>query len=343
MKALVKAQKGRGFIKLQNIQIPSLGPSDVLVKIKYAAICGTDLHIYEWNQWAAEGYNVPLLLGHEFCGQVEQIGCEVDMVKVGERVSGETHIGCGCCYQCQIGRSHTCENLKLFSKLGLGCFSEYTVIPQEVVRVVPNLIPDNTAAVLEPLGVSVRAVQEAFISGESVLITGCGPIGLFAVAVAKTLGANMIIASDIFQKRMDLAKRVGADIIIDASSPSFFEQLQKITNGHGVKGLIETSGNPKAIQSALKVLRFGGRAVMVGLPAKPVELDFVKDIITREVTVTGVYGRKLNKTWFEMENLLISGKLNISPVLTHTFSLDEYDKAFNLAASRQTGKILLKC
>ncbi len=343
MKALMKTETGRGGVSLVDRSMPTIGCKDVLIKVRMAAICGTDLHIYEWNEWAAANYSVPLPLGHEFCGEVIEIGSGVRRIKVGDRVSAETHMGCGHCFQCKAGRMHTCINLKLFSKLGAGCFSEYTAVPEGMLRVVHPQIPDKYATIMEPLGVSVRAVDDANVSGQDTLIVGCGPIGLFSVAAAKTLGANKIIASDVSTNRLGLALKAGANVIVNPASESLQKKVFAETYGYGVGAVIETSGNASAIQGSFKVMYPGSRMVMVGLPSKPVELDIVKDIVCRETTIIGAYGRRIDQTWLLVEKLLLSGKLNVESLLTHIFSIEQHQEAFEEATARESGKILFKC
>jgi threonine 3-dehydrogenase len=343
MKALLKTRATKGGVELANRPLPSIGAQEVLIKVKMAAICGTDMHIYEWNPWAAANYKLPLALGHEFCGEVIATGKGVTKAKVGDKVSAETHLGCGNCEQCRTGRKHTCRNLQLFSKMGLGCFAEYTALPEELARVVPSGIPDSYAAVMEPLGISVRAVAEASVSGKDIMVVGCGPVGLFAVAAAKSLGANTVIATDVSPKRLELAALAGAQVVCNPAMGHLTDIVLEVTGGLGVKVVIETSGSPAGIQNSFSAMAKGGRMVLVGLPSVPVELDIVKDIVTRETTIIGIYGRRIDQTWLLVEKLLLSNTLNIAPLLTHTFTLEQHRAAFEEAESRTSGKILFTC
>ena len=342
MKALIKKKALAGGIALVDTDIPAPGDGQVLIKVKSAAICGTDLHIYQWNAWAAERYTPPVALGHEFSGEVVALGPGIRTLREGMTVTAETHLACGRCTQCRKGRGHTCRNLKVFSQMGLGCFSEYTVVPESMLRTVPESVSFETASVMEPLGVSVRAVHEAQVSGEDVWVIGCGPIGLFAVAAARVLGADRIFATDISPFRLDLARKTGADHTFDPASGSAAEFVLGNTGGAGVGVIIETSGNPSAIQGCFPALRPGGNVVLVGLPSAPVTLDLVKDVIIRESRMWGVFGRTIDDTWIQVEKLLTSARLDIAAVLTHRFGLQDAEEAFETAASGRAGKVLFK-
>ena len=340
MQALRKQKEGVGGIERVHLPIPAPGMGEVQIRVKSAAICGTDLHIFKWNEWAANTYRIPLPLGHEFSGEVVAVGTGVQRIAPGDRVTAETHLGCGRCYQCRNGREHTCQNLKLFSQMGLGCFSEYTVLPESMLRIVPKALSNDEASILEPLGVSVRAVYEARVSGEDVWIIGCGPIGLFAIAASKAFGANRVFASDLSPYRLEVAEKVGADYTFDINSVRPSEFILNQTDGNGVGIIIETSGSIKAIQGCFTSLCAGGNLVLVGIPSAQIKLDIVKDIIHREARVWGIYGRRLYETWVQTEKLLLSGKIDINPVLTHRFSLSEHKRAFETAVSGMSGKVL---
>lgn len=340
MKALRKQREGIGGIELVHLPVSTPGKGEVQVQVKSAAICGTDLHLFQWNSWAANNYTIPLPLGHEFSGEVVAVGPEVYRIKIGDKVTAETHLGCGQCAQCRSGREHTCKNLKLFTKMGLGCFSEYTVLPEPMLRTVPEGISFEESSIMEPLGVSVRAVHEAQVSGEDVWVIGCGPIGLFAVAAANALGANRIFASDLSPYRLNVAKKVGADYTFVANSVTASDFILDKTEDNGVGIIIETSGSIQAIQECFSALSAGGNVILVGIPSAPITLDIVKDMIQCEAKVRGIYGRRLNETWIQTERLLLSGKIDVSPVLTHRFSLAEHEKAFETAVSGNAGKVL---
>jgi len=342
MKALEKQAAGPGGIALVDLPVAEPGRDNVLIRVHTAAICGTDLHIYQWNPWAAANYTPPVPMGHEFSGQIVALGPEVRTLHKGMRVTAETHLACGSCPQCRKGRGHTCKNLRLFSKMGLGCFSEYTTVPESMLRIVPEGICLEAASVMEPLGVSVRAVQEAKVSGADVWVIGCGPIGLFAVAAARVLGANRIFATDLSAFRLAIAEAVGADHAFDSASGCAPDVILEKTGGTGVGVILETSGNPSAIRDCFSGLEPGGKVLLVGLPSSAVPLNLVKDLIVRESRVWGVYGRKIDETWLQVERLLQSGRLDIAPILTHRFGLQEYENAFESAASGRAGKVLLK-
>lgn len=344
MKKLMKVKNQSGGLILEEAKIKQPSFGEVLLKINAAAICGTDLHIYDWNQWAADKYGdkLPMPLGHEFCGEVVEVGEGVKNFKKGDRVAGETHLGCGICSQCMQGRPHTCKNLGLFSQSNAGCFSEYTTVPAGFLMKVPPALSDEEGAILEPLGVAVRAVNDADVSGKKVLVLGCGPIGLFAIVVAKTLGALKVFAADTSPYRVELASKLGADEVINSMEVSLSDQVIKLTEGEGVHSLVEFTGNPGAIKDGFKCLQSGGKYVCVGLPSRPVEVDIAKDIVTREIEMKGNYGRLIPETWYLTEELLISKKINVKPIITHCMALDDYEQAFSLANSKECGKILFK-
>jgi len=339
---ILKSRPVAGALDIEELALPGVGRESVIVKICYAAICGTDLHLYRWNKWAARNYVPPFPLGHEFSGEVVEIGSDVTKVKVGDRICAETHIACGNCQQCRMNRQHTCLNLKLFSKHGWGCFSDYTVVPQGVLRKVPSEIPLNKAVIMEPLGVSVRAIMDVDVRGGNLLVTGCGPIGLFAIAAARAFGASRIIASDPAHGRTKLAQEIGADAIIDPRGACFRTQIQEATSGEGIDVAIETSGYADAIQGALVTLRPGGHLVLLGLSDEEISLDFSCHIVLREISVRGVYGRLLDKTWLQVERLLRSSAINVDTVITHYFALEQFNQAFCLAASESVGKIVFE-
>ncbi len=344
MKRLFKVRPEKGGLACEEASVRKPAYGEVLLKIKAAAICGTDIHIYEWNRWAAQKYcnNLPLPLGHEFCGEVVELGEGVHNFRIGDRVAAETHLNCGTCSQCRQGRPHTCKQLILFSKCGAGCFSEYTTVPAGYLFPVPNAVSDEEGAVLEPLGVAVRAVDDAGVSGKTVLILGCGPIGLLAVTVAKALGAIKILAADTAPYRLALAAQLGADRVVNTKECSLPEAILEWTENEGVHSVIEFTGNPAAIKDGFKCLQNGGKYVMIGLPSTSVEVDIAGDIVTREIEMKGNYGRLIPQTWYLTANLLTSQKINVRKVITHTFRLDEFDQAFGLALSKNSGKILFK-
>ncbi|HHV58516.1 MAG TPA: L-threonine 3-dehydrogenase [Firmicutes bacterium] len=342
MRAIMKLEPGPGAV-LGELPLPKPGPGEVLVKTEMMAICGTDVHFYEWNKWA-ETINVrwPMVLGHEFTGTVVEIGPGVRGVQIGDTVSGETHIPCGNCYHCLNGEQHICSNLITFGMQTPGCFAEYAVLPEVCAVKVDKGIDPAVRANFEPLGVAVHAVDKAGVGGNTVAIIGCGPIGLFSAAVARALGAARIFASDISAYRLDLARKIGVDYTLNPKETDLTEFVRAHTPfGVGVDVLLETSGNADAFMAGFRYLRKGGRVVAVGLASKPLQLEVGRDIAWKEATIIGIHGREMFKTWQQMEKLIAGGRLDITPLLTHTFQLKDYKEALETALSGQAGKVLL--
>jgi threonine 3-dehydrogenase len=341
MKAIVKAAEGPG-VELQRVPVPEPGAEEVLIRVKAAAICGTDLHISLWNAWArGAGIRLPLVMGHEFSGEVVGVGSRVQALKPGDYVAGETHLPCGECYQCRNGLQHICMNLKLFGIHRDGCFADYATIPERCAYRVPAVLPPRVAAVLEPLGTSLRAVLELDVSGGSVVVIGCGPIGLFAVASAKALGASHIIGLDIRGERLALAKCVGCDITLDPRQEDTTGHILEATDGVGADAIVEASGNAAALEAAFAYLRKGGRCALIGLPSEPVRLNLGADVVFKEATIVGIHGREMFRTWTRMLQLLASGCLNVDPVITHEMPLESYAEGLALLEAGQGGKVIL--
>jgi threonine 3-dehydrogenase len=342
VKAIVKTKEARGA-EYSIFELPEIGPKDVLVKVKACALCGTDLHIYEWNEWATKNFiqsygPLPRVLGHEFSGEVVEIGSQVKKVKPGDRVSAETHIACGLCFLCRTGNAYNCQNLTRFKT---GVFGEYAVIPEFSAEKIPEGIPYNIAAMFEPFGVAVHGVSLTRMMGDSVAVIGCGSIGLFSILLAKATGAFRIIASDVSDFRLSLAKKMGADVVLNPTKGDVVEQVKEMTEGLGAGIVIESSGNAKAMKQGFEMLRKCGFYVMIGLPSERLVLDAGADIIWKGATIYGVYGRETFKTWEIAKNLLIDKKVDIEPVITHQFSFEKFEEAFRLAISGQTGKVIL--
>lgn len=344
MKQLLKFGEGRGCLEVKNVAIKPPSIKEVLIKVKTAAICGTDVHIFEWNKWAEEKYksSLPLPLGHEFCGEVVEVGSFVENFKPGDRVTVETHLSCGKCFYCRQGKPHICANLVLFSQSKAGCFSEYTTVPEGFLVKVPEGLSNEEGSLLEPFGVSVRAVTASHTTDRSLLIQGCGPIGLFAIPVARALGVSNIYAVEANPYRISLAKKMGADLVLNPQKGNVFESILELTCGVGVSSIIDFTGNITAIQNGFQYIQKAGIYVFVGLPSKKAEINISNDIVTREITMTGCYGRLLPETWLLSEKLLLSGKINILEAVTHKFPLEDFEEAFNLCESKDCGKILFK-
>jgi threonine 3-dehydrogenase len=341
MKAIVKTQQGPG-LTLMDIPIPTPSQGEVLVKVKATALCGTDIHIADWSLWAQNAnLKIPLVIGHECSGEIVSLGANVTGLKVGDRVASETHIPCGHCLQCQIGEQHICANLKIFGVHTDGCFAEYAVIPAICARKIPVEISWQMGSVLEPLGTSFRAVAESQVPGKPVVVIGCGPIGLFAIGAATMMGASKVIGLDISDFRLEGAQAMGATHVFNSSRDQVVEAILELTEGYGAEAIIEASGNSSAIKQAFKYLRKGGRFCLIGLPSKSVELELGSEVVFKEATIFGVHGRKMFETWRGMEGALASGKLDISPVLSHEMPLSDFAEAIRLAKSGQANKVIL--
>lgn len=341
MLAVVKQRPEPGA-RLDTVEIPQVDPEEVLVKVKAAALCGTDLHIYEWNDWAqGAGIKPPLIMGHEFSGEIVEVGSAVSDFYPGDYIAGETHIPCGKCYQCKNGQQHICHNLKLFSIHTDGCFGEYAKLPAVCARKIPESIPPEIGAVLEPLGTALRAAVEVKVSGKKIAVIGCGPIGLFAAASSKAMGAAEVIATDISEDRLTLSKKIGADVSVNPAKTDIVETILKETGGTGVDAFIDASGNVEAINQGFKYLRKGGEAALIGLPSTPIELNLGSDVVFKEAKIIGIHGREMFATWTRMENMLDAGLLNLSPVISHRKPLSEFKEAFELIGTGKGCKVIL--
>jgi len=341
MQAVMKLQPGPGAT-LQRVDRPTPGHGEVLVHVAAAAICGTDIHIYEWNAWA-QGANlkVPGIIGHECSGEVVALGPGVVELAVGDHVSVETHIPCGKCYQCLTGNQHICANLKLFGLHTDGCFAEYAVVPVVVARRIPKEIPFETAAVFEPAGAALHGVERAAVAGAEVAVIGCGPIGLFAILFARVLGASRIFALDIAPGRLALAEKVGATALVNPAETDAVKAVLDATHGRGVDAILESSGAGAALRASFGYLRKGGRMVLLGLPGGEVPLNVARDIVFKEATVMGVHGRHMWRTWTMLEGLVAAGRADFTPVLTHQLPLAAYGHGFELSRGGDAGKVLL--
>jgi threonine 3-dehydrogenase len=340
MKALRKMQAAKG-LQMDTVAVPLIGPTDVLVRVKTASICGTDLHIYGWDRWSQGRIKPPVTLGHEFCGTIERVGDEVRAVKPGDFVSAEMHVNCGHCHQCRLGEAHICQNLRIIGIDQDGAFAEFVKIPASNIWKLDAAIPEHYGAILDPLGNAVHTVLAGPIAGQTVLVTGCGPIGLMSIAVAKACGSSTVFATETNEKRRAMAKKMGADVVLNPAAEDAVAKILAETNGTGVDALLEMSGNPTAIQQGFKSLRAGGRASLLGIPTESVPLDLVNDVIFKGATVQGIYGRRMYETWVQMTALLQAGRLNLEPLFGERASLDKFENAFTLLQGGLAGKILL--
>jgi threonine 3-dehydrogenase len=340
MKALRKMQAGRG-LSMETAPVPAIGAADVLVRVKTASICGTDLHIYGWDRWSQGRIKPPLTLGHEFCGVVERVGEEVTAVKAGDFVSAEMHVNCGHCRQCRLGEAHICQNLRIIGIDQDGAFAEFVKIPASNIWKLDAAIPEHYGAILDPLGNAVHTVLAGPIAGQTVLVTGCGPIGLMSIAVTKACGSSTVFATETNENRRAMAKKMGADVVLNPAAEDAVGKILAETNGTGVDALLEMSGNPTAIQQGFKALRAGGRASLLGIPTENVPLDLVNDVIFKGATVQGIYGRRMYATWVQMTALLKAGRLNLEPLFGEREPLEKFENAFAKLQGGLAGKILL--
>ena len=339
MKALVKSSSERG-IWLENIPEPKCDTNDVKIRITHSSICGTDLHIYKWDEWAQKTLDVPLVIGHEFCGIVEEIGPGVTHYKHGQRVSGEGHITCGNCRNCRAGKRHLCQKSSGIGVHKDGAFAEYLVIPESNVWPIHDEIPSDIASFFDPFGNAVHTSLSYEMVGEDVLITGAGPIGMMSVAICKFVGARNVVITDINDYRLTLAKKMGATKTINVSKSSIAEFYPKLNMTSGFDVGLEMSGNPEAFRSMLGHMYHGGKVALLGLLPDSTRIDW-DDIIFKGLRVKGIYGREMYDTWYKMTQMLRSG-LDISQVVTHKLSIDQYEEAFNIMETGECGKVVLE-
>ena len=340
MRALRKAAPAPGFTATE-LPVPAIGPTDVLIRVRKVGLCGTDLHIYGWDQWAQRRIKPPLTIGHEFMGTVAAVGGAVRAVVAGDRVSAEGHLACGVCLLCRTGDAHICEHVKIIGVDTDGAFADYLVMPEANVWKLDPAIPDAWAAVFDPLGNAVHTVMAAGVSTKSVAITGVGSIGLMAIPVARAAGASAVYAIDVNPAKLELAARVGADAVFDARDPNLVDEILKRTGGDGVDVLLEMSGNGAAIDAGLAMVRNGGRAALLGIPSNDVQINLAERIIFKGLTVLGINGRKMFETWYQTQALVKSGRVDLGPIITHELPFEAYDEAFGLMQSGVAAKVVL--
>ncbi len=338
MKALVKAESAPG-IWMRDIDPPRVGHNDVLIRMKKTAICGTDIHIYNWDAWAQKTIPVPMQVGHEYCGEIVEVGSEVVGFVPGDRVSGEGHITCGHCRNCRAGRRHLCRNTTGVGVNRPGCFAEFMVLPASNVFKLPASITDEIASILDPLGNATHAALSFDLVGEDVLITGAGPIGIMAVAIARHVGARHVVITDVNDYRLDLARKMGATRALNVSRESVSGAMQGLGMEEGFDVGLEMSGNPTAFRDLLKSMHHGGRVALLGIPPSDVAIDW-NEVIFKGLVIKGIYGREMFETWYKMAAMLQSG-LDISPIITHRFAIEDYQRAFEIMNSGRSGKVIL--
>jgi threonine 3-dehydrogenase len=338
MKALVKAKAEPG-IWMEEVPEPTIGPNDVLIRMRKTAICGTDMHIYQWDDWAKRTIRVPMAVGHEYVGEIVAMGSEVRGFAIGDRVSGEGHITCGYCRNCRAGRRHLCRNTVGVGVNRPGCFAEYMALPAANVFKLPDAIPDEIAAILDPLGNATHTALSFDLVGEDVLITGAGPIGIMAVAIARHVGARHVVITDVNPYRLDLARKMGASLALDVRTEKLDDAMAALGMTEGFDVGLEMSGNPGAFRELLRTMHHGGNVALLGIMPKDTGIDW-DEVIFKGLVMKGVYGREMFETWYKMAAMLQSG-LDVSPVITHRLPVEAYREGFEIMGSGRSGKVIL--
>jgi threonine 3-dehydrogenase len=339
MRALAKTRAEPG-LEIIDAPVPTPGPGEVQLQIEAASVCGTDRHIYLWDRWAAENIQTPVILGHELAGRVVASGSGVTRVRDGDLVGVESHLFCGVCAQCRAGSPHLCRELRVIGAHVNGGFAEYVVIP-EANAVESNGLDPAVVALQEPMGNAVHAAFVEPIAGRTVAVTGCGPIGLCAVGIARAAGATWVVATDTEPYRLELATQMGADLVLDGRSPETVAKVLDATGGDGVDVVLEMSGSAAALDQGLRFVTRGGRISLLGIFGEPVAVDLSNLVIEKGVRVHGVFGRRIYDTWERTQDLLRSGALDVAPILTHRFDLADWQQGFDLLGSRHAGKVVL--
>jgi len=338
MKALVKSRPEVG-IWMEEQPVPEIGPNDLLIEITKTAICGTDIHIYNWDEWSQRTIPVPMTVGHEFVGRVAQVGTHAGGFKIGDRVSGEGHITCGYCRNCRAGKRHLCRNTVGVGVNRPGAFAQYLAIPAVNAFKLPDSISDDVAAFLDPLGNATHTALSFDLVGEDVLITGAGPIGVMAIAIAKHVGARHVVITDVNPYRLDLAKKMGATRAVDVRTENLKDVQKQLGMTEGFDVGLEMSGNGAAFRDMLANMNHGGRVAILGIPPAEVAIDW-NQVIFKGLVLKGVYGREMFETWYKMVSMLQSG-LDVSPIITHRFPIDAFQDGFDAMRSGQSGKVIL--
>ena len=339
MRALVKAKAEPG-LWIEDVARPEIGDDDVLIRVAKTSVCGTDLHIHAWDEWAQATVPVPMVVGHEFMGVIAEVGAAVEGFRVGERVAGEGHITCGHCRNCRAGRREFCHNHTSVGVSRPGAFAEYLALPAANVFAVPDHISDDVAAVLDPLGNATHTALAFDVVGEDVLITGAGPIGAMSAAIVRHVGARFVAITDVNQYRLDLAAQMGVDRAVNVADTGLDEVMSELGMVEGFDVGLEMSGTEAALNQMLEAMNHGGRVAVLGIPAGDVRLA-VSEVIFKGITLRGIYGRRIFETWYKMSAMLQTG-LDINAVITHSFPSTDYEEAFDLVRSGQSGKVLLE-
>lgn len=339
MKALVK-REGRPGLWMEEVPVPTCGPKDVLIKTKKSSICGTDVHIYKWDAWAQKTIPIPMIVGHEFMGEIAAVGSDVKTVRLGDRVSGEGHVVCGTCPQCRVGAKHLCVHTKGLGVNRPGSFAEFFTLPAENVFPLPPSVSDDVAAIFDPYGNAVHTALSFELTARDVLITGAGPIGIMSAAIAIKAGARHVVLTDLNDYRLQLAKQVAPLVhTVNISSDSLEHRMKELHISHGFDVGLEMSGHPSGLNTLLEKLTHGGKAALLGIlpPGTVIDWDLV---VFKMLTLKGIYGREIFSTWHQMTRLIESG-LDLRPLITHRYKIDEFEKGFQAMLSGQSGKVLL--
>ncbi len=338
MKAIAKLERAPG-LTLTDVARPEVGHNDVLIKIKKTAICGTDCHIWNWDEWAQKTLPVPMHVGHEYVGEIVEIGQEVRGFAIGDRVSGEGHITCGFCRNCRAGRRHLCRNTTGVGVNRAGAFAEYLAIPAFNAFKIPDDISDDLAAIFDPFGNATHTALSFDLVGEDVLITGAGPIGIMAAAIARHVGARNVVITDVNEYRLDLARKMGATRAVNAATENLRDVMAELRMTEGFDVGLEMSGAPKAFSSMLEHMNHGGKVALLGIPPANTAIDW-NQVIFKGLEIKGIYGREMFETWYKMVAMLQSG-LDLSPIVTHCFPVSQYLEAFATMLSSNSGKVIL--
>jgi threonine 3-dehydrogenase len=344
MRALVKESAGPGMV-LRDVPRPVCGPNDVLIKVQFAGVCGTDLHIWEWDAWASGRLKPPLTIGHEFAGEIVELGAEAraaGLLATGDLVTAEGHIVCGHCLPCRTGDAHVCRRTQIIGVDRDGAFAEFIAMPASNVMRLDG-IPPQIGAIMDPIGNAVHTVLEGgSLAGSSVMVVGCGPIGCFAVGVARAAGASIVMASDLNPTRREIARKMGAHAVIDPASENVVARVNQLTSGDGADVVCEMSGHPSGHAQAFAVARPGGRVNMLGTPSRTTEVDFARDVIFKGLTIYGVTGRRMYDTWQQMGRIIRAGQFDPTPVITHRFPLERMAEAIGVIKDGSAGKVILE-
>jgi threonine 3-dehydrogenase len=338
VKALVKRKREPG-LWMEEVPVPQIGPNDVLIRVRKAAICGTDIHIYSWDEWSQRTVPVPIVVGHELTGEVAELGSAVTGFQKGDRVSAEGHITCGHCRNCRAGKRHLCRNTQGIGVHRDGAFAEYLSMPAVNVFKVPASVPDEISAFFDPLGNAVHTALSFDLTGEDVLITGAGPIGCMAAAISRHVGARYVVVTDVNDYRLDLARRMGATRAINVKQTTLQAVMADLGMTEGFDVGMEMSGNGEALRSMLAGMNHGGRVAILGIPSTEVSIDW-NQVIFKGLVLKGIYGREMFETWYKMAAMLTSG-LDVSPVVTHRFPAERFQEAFQAMKTGQSGKVIL--